>query len=167
MIAALLTICLAYQQPPAHVPDIASDTAPPAPLRDGPGEPEARPEELDTYQYMHPTDDAYFTAQEKIIPLEIDTPPKSGHSNVEIWFSFGVLLFGLIMIGLQIWLMIHNQKYWDTTTFRIFTVTLAVTASMFLITAGYSNDQILPVISLVSGVVGYVFGNRTETPTGH
>ena len=46
-------------------------------------------------------------------------------------------------------------------------ITLIITATLFLITAGYDNNQIAPAIGLFGTVAGYLLGksvNKNNTP---
>jgi hypothetical protein len=46
---------------------------------------------------------------------------------------------------------------------NVFTVTIIITAGLFLMTAGYSSEQIAPMYGLLGTVVGYLLGKTRST----
>jgi hypothetical protein len=74
--------------------------------------------------------------------------------------SMLVLGFGLIIIGLET-LLIFTKKISEENIVRFIIVTLIIISALFLITAGYSNNQIAPAIGLLGTVAGYLLG-KTE-----
>lgn len=86
------------------------------------------------------------------------------HSDVELYLSFAVLAFGfLVMLG-QFLIMLREHRYFDNMSLKMLTITMAITSALFLITAGFSSDQIQPAIGLISGTLGFAFGLRGDTP---
>ncbi len=85
-----------------------------------------------------------------------------GESPVQLWLSLGVLGFGLVLVGLQILVMLKRGSSWGPHTVRLHGLTLAVIAGVFLVTAGYSQQQIAPMIGLLGTIVGYLLGQRSE-----
>jgi hypothetical protein len=98
---------------------------------------------------------------------ELSTADETGrineltHKNA-IFFklSRSVLGFGLIVIVLET-ILILRKKIEEENAVRFIVVTLIITAALFLITAGYSNDQIAPVMGLLGAIAGYLLG-KTE-----
>jgi hypothetical protein len=89
-------------------------------------------------------------------------PAHQGISMIEIYLSLGILTFGLIILGLQIIVMLKFGKGWESNSIRISGITLIIIAGLFLITAGYSQDQIAPMVGLLGTIAGYLLG-KTET----
>ena len=85
------------------------------------------------------------------------------HNSFEIALSIGVLVFGAIAMGLQILVMLRQNKYWDTWAIKIVGLTLVITAGLFLIVAGYSQDQVAPMMGILGTVIGYLLG-KDEVP---
>jgi hypothetical protein len=51
-----------------------------------------------------------------------------------------------------------KTKGWSQEATKVFTVTVIVTAGLFLMTAGYSSEQIAPMYGLLGTIVGYLLG---------
>ncbi len=93
---------------------------------------------------------------------DISQPDKTGiseytTSSVEFMLSLVVLGFGLIALFLEVWLIKTGQIGEDNIV-KFFVVTLIITATLFLITAGYDNDQIAPAMGLLGTIAGYLLG---------
>src|SRR5262245_8398122 len=69
-----------------------------------------------------------------------------------------LLLIGVIIIALQVHLLIRGGKTWDALSIRITGITLIITAALFLITAGYSDRQMAPVMGLLGTIGGFLLG---------
>lgn len=78
-------------------------------------------------------------------------------SRFEFTLSVTVLVFGLIIILLEIFL-IKSKKISSEDTIKFIIITLIITSTLFLITAGYSNDQIAPAVGLLGTIAGYLLG---------
>jgi len=89
------------------------------------------------------------------------TVTKSNHidlmSNFEFGLSIGVLAFGLILIVLEMHL-IKTKKISEELLVKFILITLIVTSTLFLITAGYDNNQIAPAMGLFGSIAGYLLG---------
>lgn len=92
-----------------------------------------------------------------------DTVIIKPRSNTEIYLSLGVLAFGLVLIILTGIVAYKKNSGWDLEATRIFAVSVIVTAGLFLITAGYSDQQIAPMFGLLGTIVGYLLG---KSPPG-
>jgi hypothetical protein len=78
---------------------------------------------------------------------------------IEIVLSIAILVFGSLVFCLQTLLMIKLKLQWTPTAILRFQgLTLIVVGSILLIAAGYSNQQILPVIGLFGTIAGYLLG---------
>ena len=83
-------------------------------------------------------------------------------SRYEFVLSISVLSFGLIIILLEMFL-IRSRKISPDDTIKFITITLIITSTLFLITAGYSNDQIAPAVGLLGTIAGYLLGRIQNT----
>lgn len=82
-------------------------------------------------------------------------------SRLEFSLSLVVLGFGLIIILLEIFL-IRSKKISSEDTIKFIIITLIITSTLFLITAGYSNDQIAPAVGLLGTIAGYLLGRINQ-----
>jgi hypothetical protein len=99
-------------------------------------------------------------------PIDPKLPSGSGWTTTEVALSLGVLAFGLLVMGLQVSVMFRAARPWDTDSTRIVGLTLVVVAGLFLITAGYSQDQIAPMVGLLGTVAGYLLGKSSPASEG-
>lgn len=108
----------------------------------------------------------------KQIPQHVDSMPAqvevcaapavpSARSPLETYLSIGVLGFCVLVLGLEVLVMLRTRVTWGPTTVRIFGLTLVINSGLFLITAGYSQDQIAPMMGLLGTIAGYLLA-RTE-----
>ena len=80
----------------------------------------------------------------------------------EIYLSFITIVMLIGMSGLLVavaWRSGFNLEF--QRTFLLLTI---IFAALFLIVAGYSDDQVAPVFSLLGAIVGYLFGRAQEPP---
>jgi len=97
---------------------------------------------------------------------------RSGHTAIEIALSLGVLVFGAVIISLEILVMLRRAMSWDLWSFKVLGLTLVIVAGLFLIVAGYSQNQAAPMMGLLGTVAGYLLGKEgaiassTAPPTG-
>ncbi len=82
-------------------------------------------------------------------------------SSLEFGLSLIVLLFGMGVILLEIYL-VTKQHISATETVKFIIITLIIISTLFLITAGYDNDQIAPAIGLLGTIAGYLLGRITN-----
>jgi hypothetical protein len=71
--------------------------------------------------------------------------------------TFALLFFGLVILGLQFFMM-HKANSDSQAMLKMSTVTLVIISTLFLITAGFSSEQIAPATGLLGTIVGYVLG---------
>jgi hypothetical protein len=82
-------------------------------------------------------------------------------SDFEFWLSLIVILFGafVVVIEYKLLLRVHSSP---ADIMRVLAVTLILVGSLFLITAGFSNNQISPVSGLFGTVAGYLLGKSSK-----
>jgi cytochrome bd-type quinol oxidase subunit 1 len=94
-------------------------------------------------------------------PAPISSPSKFGVlSSFEFTLSIAVLCFGLLIIILEIYL-VRSKKLNQETLVKFILVTLIITGTLFLITAGYNNNQIAPAAGLFGTIAGYLLGKAS------
>lgn len=81
--------------------------------------------------------------------------------------GFGIGFFGVVLVGVMTFLVMKDKirppegdGQWLV---RLFVVPVCVLAAVFLVVAGYSNDQQGPAMGLIGTVVGYLLGAGTRT----
>lgn len=79
-------------------------------------------------------------------------------TTYEIILSLSVLVFGLLILGGQLLMLLKLRQGWNVNSMRVAGLTLVITAGIFLITAGYSQEQIAPMVGLLGTIAGYLLG---------
>jgi RsiW-degrading membrane proteinase PrsW (M82 family) len=82
-------------------------------------------------------------------------------SSYEFYLSLIVLGFGFFALLVEVWL-IYKKRIDQDNIIKFVVVTLIITATLFLITAGYSNNQIAPAMGLLGTIAGYLLGKAKE-----
>jgi len=83
-------------------------------------------------------------------------------SSWEFTLSLIVLGFGVLVIGMEVFLA-WKQKIKEENLVQFIVVTLIITSTLFLITAGYDNNQIAPAMGLLGTIAGYTLGKNKRT----
>jgi hypothetical protein len=94
----------------------------------------------------------------------LDGSPTRPHTTREIVFSVGVLFFGLVLVLLFTQRLLKEGTAWRGTYLRLVVLSIVVTAGLFVITAGYDQDQIAPMMGLLGTLVGYLLGRESSPP---
>lgn len=104
--------------------------------------------------------------------LNLGQPPdKTGSqarewTSIEVILSCAILVFALVVLGLQTYLIVAAKVTWEARTIlRMLGLTLIICGGLFLITAGYSADQVAPMMGLLGAVAGYLLGSQGEKGT--
>lgn len=82
-------------------------------------------------------------------------------TDLEFNLSVIVLAFGLIITLLEVFL-IKQRKISGEDSIKFITITLIIISTLFLITAGYSNNQIAPAVGLLGTIAGYLLGRIND-----
>lgn len=96
----------------------------------------------------------------------IDAAIAKTRSMTELYLSLGVLVFGLFLVLFTGFVAFKRGSGWDQETSKLFAVAVIVTAGLFLITAGYSDQQIAPMFALLGTIVGYLLGKSQPGKEG-
>ncbi len=83
-------------------------------------------------------------------------------TNTELYLSFGVLFFTLVLVGLITLVTLKKAQGWGPTTTKLFIIAIVVGSALFLLTAGYSEGQMTPIIGLLGTIVGYALGRSKD-----
>lgn len=101
---------------------------------------------------------------ETAVPVTVtQLPERQGPqpmSSFEFWLSVIVLGFTLLLLITLVWL-IRAKLLSAESSLRAILVTIIIGATLFLITAGYSNDQIAPAVGLFGTIAGYLLGRNS------
>lgn len=72
--------------------------------------------------------------------------------------SIAVLVFGVLVVAGEIWVMVRRDKGWGPSNKQIVGLTIVVVAGLFLISGGYSQSETAPMFGLLGAIAGYLFG---------
>jgi len=85
-------------------------------------------------------------------------------TSIEIVLSVAILVFALLVLGFEAWIVQKAQKPWAPQSIvRAFGITLILSFAVILVVAGYSKDQVGPVMGLLGVVAGYLLGNSERS----
>jgi|SRR5690242_14834428 len=86
--------------------------------------------------------------------------------NTDDYLAWGILAFTLLALCIEAFVVVKAQKPWSPQSIlRVFGLTIIVPLAVFLIVAGYSENQIAPVIGLLGVIAGYLLGNNDKQRT--
>jgi hypothetical protein len=77
--------------------------------------------------------------------------------------GISVLVFGTLIIGLEIFVMIRRNKGWGIQSSRTVGISLIVVAALFLAAADVPPDRVTPVIGMLATVAGYLLGRNDQS----
>jgi hypothetical protein len=78
-------------------------------------------------------------------------------SSLEFALSSAVLIFGVLVFCAELFI-IRSGAYSPNQSTKLVAVTLIIIATLFIITAGFSSEQIAPAMGLFGTVAGYLLG---------
>jgi hypothetical protein len=78
--------------------------------------------------------------------------------QIGLCLSFSILIFGLLVLSLMS-VLVAKYKVNINRILRAFALTLIIVAAVFLIVAGYTEQQIAPVMGLLGTIAGYLLGS--------
>lgn len=95
-------------------------------------------------------------------PASFRETPDEGTRNwttIEIVLSVALLVFALAIFILQTVLIMKLKLNWTPVSILRFNgLTLIIAGGLLLVIAGYSNQQMSPVIGLLGAIAGYLLG---------
>lgn len=84
-------------------------------------------------------------------------------TTIEIVLSVAILIFALLVLLIQAYLVRKATAALSARSIvRMNGLTLIITAGLLLVTAGYSADQVSPVMGLLGTIAGYLLGSGEE-----
>lgn len=92
-------------------------------------------------------------------------PAYSFLTQRETWAAFAVLIFGMAMCMFAL-IVIRRGVMSPEPVIRLIALILIVTGTLFLVTAGYSADQIAPALGLLGSIAGYLLGRADSRANG-
>lgn len=99
---------------------------------------------------------------ENIPPSPTDIISHPLLTNREIYLTTAVLCFSLVVIFFNFVLLWKVPEVITPENLLVnFTITLIVVGTMYLITAGFSGDDIAPALGLFGTLVGYLLGRES------
>jgi hypothetical protein len=85
-------------------------------------------------------------------------------SSYEFALSSIVLIFGALLFAAEL-AIIKFTRYSPDQSTKLVAVTLIIVATLFIITAGFSSEQIAPAMGLFGTVAGYLLGRSQNEVT--
>lgn len=79
----------------------------------------------------------------------------------ETLLSCAVLAFGLIVVVLQLAVAWQSRFGWEAVL-KLSTTSTVVAGTLFIITSGFSSEQIAPSMGLFGTITGYLLGRETR-----
>lgn len=73
------------------------------------------------------------------------------------YLGVGLLVFTVLMFT-GLYITIWYEKDWSDQTFKVFGLTLIITAGLYLITIGWTDKQLAPMMGLLGTIAGYILG---------
>ncbi len=94
-----------------------------------------------------------------------DEPIQRLLTKREMVLSILALIFGtsILLINLQLVRRMPGEAASFDNLLSLNSVILVITATLFLITAGYTERQIAPAMGLLGTIVGYILGRKTRS----
>ena len=85
-------------------------------------------------------------------------------SSNELFLSLGVLVFGLVIVVGMLWAILKRMEIKESAdlldALKLPVVVVIIVSGIFLVTAGYGNEQIAPIIGLMGTIAGYLMGRN-------
>jgi hypothetical protein len=85
-------------------------------------------------------------------------------SDLEFRLAIAVLVFGVVVLAAQFWVMKRGTSAEEVL--KGFALTLIIIGTLFLIVAGYSNNQIAPAVGLFGTLAGSCLSGCFSKPQG-
>jgi glucan phosphoethanolaminetransferase (alkaline phosphatase superfamily) len=104
---------------------------------------------------------AQFPPARDTLQTVMKSPVSTGVAT-ELYLSLGILLFGIILMAFEVMVILKKQEGWNTNAIKVVGLTLVIVAGLFLITAGYSESQIAPMVGLLGTIAGYLLGKSSR-----
>ena len=111
-------------------------------------------------------------ARDRVRSSEASTSQAAPAPGADNWWSVTnamtistvVLVFGVFVLLLATYLIRIGKN--SEPVLRIFGTILIIVISVFLVVAGYTSNQIAPVMGLLGTIAGYLLGKETSAKSG-
>jgi len=103
---------------------------------------------------------------ELLAELSVGQPPAESRawSSVEVWLAIALLAFAIVVLIFQHLHLKSSKIEWTPEAVtRFFGFPLIIFGALFLIVAGYSDQQVAPVFGLLGAIAGYLFGRTSAS----
>lgn len=120
-------------------------------------------QEFDTSEFKTPQKEQTATSENTTSTANTEAQVRQllPLSSWEFYLSLIVLGFGTLVLAFEV-VLIWKRKIKEDNTVKFIIVTLIITATLFLITAGYDNNQIAPAMGLLGTIAGYLLGKQEK-----
>lgn len=84
----------------------------------------------------------------------------TGEVYISPWrdiFGIGVLTVGVVLVGMLVFLL-HHDRLSINVFYRLFGLSIVLTAGLSLYAVGYDHQQIAPMFGLLGTIAGYILG---------
>jgi len=95
------------------------------------------------------------------VPHEPDSRPSDRSYTIELWLTAIVLSFGIVVLIIEL-ILLRSLQLSAQEILRILSVTIIIIGALLCITAGFSSEQIAPVIGLFGTIAGYILGHTSN-----
>jgi len=82
--------------------------------------------------------------------------------HISTTLSIGLLIFGGVVLILEFLIVYRGGDEWNEQNFKVIVTSLVVIMGVFLVVAGFSHEQITPIVGLLGAIVGYVLGRDSS-----
>lgn len=86
-------------------------------------------------------------------------------SDREFKLGLSLLLFGVIVIIVEFLIIKKLDNVRSEGAIKFISVTLIIIGGLFLITSGFSGEEIAPIVGLLGTVAGYLLGKNDTPPS--
>jgi 4-amino-4-deoxy-L-arabinose transferase-like glycosyltransferase len=81
--------------------------------------------------------------------------------TIALGLSLSILVFGLLVLALMCWMLLKTRDNLNGLL-RAFALILIIVAAIFLIVAGYTEQQIAPAMGLLGTIAGYLLNTAAR-----
>lgn len=123
-----------------------------------------RSEVIHKYMYPDPKEESFSWPDNGNLnkPIALQAENTGNGQPIQIGLSIAVLSFGFLLTISLLYYLYKLKKGFGDVTFKTLGIILILTASLFLIVAGYNERQITPVIGLLGTIAGFIFGSTIK-----